>query len=268
MISFHMQKRVILSRLCYDQGPGRVGEYNSRRKRVKDMLDRLVNLQETDEKIVAFQREEEEIPLEIQEKEKSVGLLEEEHNQIQATLDDLENQISDLNLELDEVRDQQRRSQARALAVKTQREYQAVQREAEIARKRRGELEAQIKEFLEEKGVIADSSLEVKSRIGDQAKILKKERGAADSRLKKIQGARKDLEKTRSVEAGLIDPVLLGKYQKVFQRYRGKGVVLVSGGVCNGCFMTIPPQLYNQVLAQGGVHQCPNCGRIIYVDQA
>jgi len=235
---------------------------------VKDMLDRLVHLQETDEKIVAFQREEEKIPREIQEKEKSVGLLEEEHDQIRTTMDGLEKQISDLNIELSEVRDQQRRCQARALAVKTQREYQAVQRESDIAKKRRGELEGQIKEFLEEKGVIEDSYVEVESRIGDQAKTLKKERSEADNRLKKIQGEREDLEKTRAVEAGLIDPILLGKYQKVFERYRGKGVVLVSGGVCNGCFMTVPPQLYNQVLAQGGVHQCPNCGRIIYVDQA
>ena len=235
---------------------------------MKDMLDRLVHLQETDEKIVAFQKEEEELPREIQEKEKSVGVLEEERNQIQTSLDDLEKQISDLNIELGEVKDNQRRCQARVLAVKTQREYQAVQRESEIARKRRGELEGQIKEFLEEKEVIEDSSLEVKSRIGDQAKTLKKKRQSADSRLKKIQGEREDLEKTRAVEASLIDPVLLGKYQKVFERYRGKGVVMVSGGVCNGCFMMVPPQLYNQVLSQGGVHQCPNCGRIIYVDQA
>jgi len=232
------------------------------------MLDRLVHLQETDEKIVAFQREEEALPREIQEKERSVSLLEEEYNKIQASLNDLEKQISELNIELDEVKDHQRRCQARALAVKTQREYQAVQRESEIAKKRRGELEGQIKEFLEEKKVIEDSCLEVESRIGDQEKTLKKERSEADSRLKKIQGEREDLEKTREVEASLIDPVLLGKYQKVFERYRGKGVVRVSGGVCNGCFMTIPPQLYNQVLAQGGVHQCPNCGRIIYVEQA
>ena len=87
------------------------------------MLDRLVTLQETDEKIVAFQKEEELIPREIQEKEKTVGILEEEYNQIRTTIDELEKQISELNLELVEVKEHQRRSQARALAVKTQREY-------------------------------------------------------------------------------------------------------------------------------------------------
>jgi len=232
------------------------------------MLDRLVHLQETDERIVAFQKEEEEIPNEIHQKELSAKQLEAEYNETRASLDELDQQISDLNLELDEVKDNQRRSQARALAVKTQREYQAVQREGEIARKRRGEIDGQIKEILEEKLIVEEGCHEVESRIGDQTKMLKKERNAADSRMKKIQGEREDLEKTREVEAGLIDPMLLSKYQKVFDRYRGKGVVKVSGGVCNGCFMTVPPQLYNQVLAQGGVHQCPNCTRIIYVDQA
>jgi hypothetical protein len=241
---------------------------NSRRKRVKEMLDRLVHLQETDEKIVAFQKEEEKIPMDLKERENSVGILEEEQNQIRATLDDLEKQISQLTVELDEVKDHQRRCQARALAVKTQREYQAVQRESEIAKKRRGEIDAQIKEFLEEKRVIEESYHDVESRADDQAQSLEKERSEADTKLKKIQSEREDLEKTREVEASLIDPVLLSKYQKVFDRYRGKGVVRVAGGVCNGCFMTIPPQLYNQVLAQGGVHQCPNCGRIIYVEQA
>ncbi len=232
------------------------------------MLDRLVHLQETDERIVAFQKEEEDIPRGLREKELGVEHLEEERSRIRASLEDLEQQISGLSRELDEVRDHQRRCQARALAVKTQREYQAVQRESEIARKRRGELEGQIKEYLEEKGTVEEGYLEIATRIEDQAQTLGQERAQAESRLKKIQDEREELEKTRAVEASLIDPVLLGKYQRVFERYRGKGVVRVSGGVCNGCFMTIPPQLYNQVLAQGGVHQCPNCGRIIYVDHA
>lgn len=241
---------------------------NTKEEEVKDMLDRLVHLQETDEKIVAFQRQEEEIPKQLSERERSVVELEDDHNRIKASLEELEDRLSELNIELDEVKDHQRRCQARTLAVKTQREYQAVQRESEISRKKRGELEGQIKEFLGEKALLEESLQELESQMGDQAKTLEQERTEANERLRKIQSEREDLEKTREVEASLIDPALLGKYQKVFERYRGKGVVRVAGGVCNGCFMTIPPQLYNQVLAMGGVHQCPNCGRIIYVEQA
>ena len=235
---------------------------------MKDMLDRLVHLQDTDEKIVAFQREEDEIPVQINEKEADLGVLMVEREQVNGSLEALDEQVLSIKSELEEVREHQRRCQSRALAVKTQREYQAVQRETEMARKRRGELDGQVKEFTEERGVIEESLTEVDSKVAEIKKILGKVRKVADGRLKEIKGERENLEKTREVEAGLIEPDLLAKYQKVFERYKGKGVVRVNGGVCNGCFMTIPPQLYNQVLAHGGIHQCPNCGRIIYDEQA
>jgi len=228
---------------------------------VKDMLDRLVHLQETDERIVAFQIEEEKIPRELEEREHDIVEEEGRLDQVRTSLEELEERIMSLNREVEEVKDHQRRCQARALAVKTQREYQAVQREGEIARKRRGELEGQIREVQEEKDPLEDSLLEMESRLEELMKTLKKKQTEADSRLRKIQDEREDLQKTREVEASLIEPDLLAKYQRVFDRYKGKGVVRVSGGVCNGCFMTIPPQLYNQVLAHGGVHNCPNCGR-------
>lgn len=232
------------------------------------MLDRLVHLQETDEKIVAFQTEEEMIPRELKKREHDIVEVEGRRNQFRESLDGLEDQISSLSREVEEVKDHQRRCQARALAVKTQREYQAVQREGEIAKKRRGELEGQIREVQEEKSLLEDNLLETESLLEELMKALEEKRTEADSRLKTIQDEKEDLQKTREVEAGLIEPDLLAKYQRVFDRYKGKGVVRVAGGVCNGCFMMIPPQLYNQVLAHGGVHNCPNCGRIIYVDIA
>ncbi|MDF1535898.1 MAG: C4-type zinc ribbon domain-containing protein [bacterium] len=231
------------------------------------MLDRLVHLQETDEKIVAFQREEGEIPVKLKEKEVTLEELLKEREQVSASLSALDERLSLISKELGEVKEHQRRCQARTLAVKTQREYQAVQRETEIARKKRGDLDGQLKEFSEEQATIVESLAELDSKIEEINELLGQVRTAADGRLKEIQGEREDLEKNREVEASLIEPDLLAKYQKVFETYKGKGVVRVSGGVCNGCFMTIPPQLYNQVLAKGGIHQCPNCGRIIYEDQ-
>ena len=234
---------------------------------MKDMLDRLVHLQETDERIVAFQIEEEKIPRELEEKGDRVSEVEGRLNQVRSEIEELDTRIKEFTREVEEAKDQQRRSQARALAVKTQREYQAVQRESEIAKKRRGESESQIREVQEEKGQLEESLLETQSLLKDLKKTLKKQKSEANNRLKQIQGEKEDLEKNREVEAGLIEPDLLARYQRVFNRYRGKGLVRVTGGVCNGCFMMIPPQLYNQVLAHGGIHNCPNCGRIIYVDQ-
>ena len=86
------------------------------------MLDRLVNLQNTDEKIVAFQREEDEIPVQIKDQEADLDVLLQEREQVNASVEALDEQVSTINKELTEVKDHQRRCQARTLAVKTQRE--------------------------------------------------------------------------------------------------------------------------------------------------
>jgi len=235
---------------------------------VNTMLERLINLQKTDEKIVAFQREEETIPLELKKKESEIMTLEEQRNEITSGLDDLSKKETELESQLQDAKDQMRRSQSRMLAVKTQREHRAVQREGEIARKRRGELDGEMKELTEKSLGIQENVDALYQEIQLKAEDLEKTRGEADKKLKNIARDREELEKTREVEAGLLDPELLERYQKVFVRHRGQGVVNVTGGVCSGCFMTIPPQLYNLVLAHGNVHQCPNCSRIIYVEES
>ena len=238
-----------------------------RRSTVKDMLERLVNLQATDEKIVSFQKEEAKIPDELREKEKSIEVLEKQKAEIEAELQHFLDQVSDLDRQLEEARESARKFQTRLLVVKTQREYQAVQREGDTARKKKEDLGSELKEIKEEKVAVEENLKKMKKAIAGEEAILKGEAKSSQARLKSLKGEREDLEKTREVEAGLIEPGLLARYQKVFNRYRGQGVVKVAGGVCYGCFMTVPPQLYNQVLAQGTVHQCPNCGRIIYVDE-
>jgi len=232
------------------------------------MLERLVNLQATDEKIVSYQKEEAKIPEELQGKEKSIEVLDKQKAEIEAEQEHFQNQVSELERQLDEARESARRFQTRLLVVKTQREYQAVQREGDSARKKKEDLESELKEIKVEKNTVGESLKEVQKIIAGEEAVLKEESKSSEAKLKSLRKERVDLEKTREVEAGLIEPGLLTRYQKVFNRYRGQGVVKVSGGVCYGCFMTVPPQLYNQVLAQGTVHQCPNCGRIIYVDES
>ncbi len=231
------------------------------------MLERLINLQKTDEKIVALQREEETIPLELTKQESEIVILEGQRDEVASELDELSKKETELEIQLQDARDQMRRSQSRMLIVKTQREHRAVQREGEIARKRRGELDGEMKELVEKSLGIQKKVDELDQEVQLKAEDLKKIRGEANKKLKNIARDRDGLEKNRRVEADLVDPELMERYQKVFIRHRGQGVVNVTGGVCRGCFMTIPPQLYNQVLAQGNVHQCPNCSRIIYVEE-
>ena len=72
----------------------------------------------------------------------------------------------------------------------------------------------------------------------------------------KLQEARKNL-------AGSIEPLVLRTYERLLRRYE-RAIAPVHGGVCLGCFMTLPTALYQAVQRHEGVRVCENCGRILY----
>ncbi|HFB84009.1 MAG TPA: hypothetical protein ENJ72_04385, partial [Thermodesulfatator sp.] len=38
----------------------------------------------------------------------------------------------------------------------------------------------------------------------------------------------------------------------------------VNDAICEGCHMNIPPQLYNELMRDNRLMECPLCQRIIY----
>jgi len=50
-------------------------------------------------------------------------------------------------------------------------------------------------------------------------------------------------------------------------RRNGIAIVAVSRGICSGCHMNIPPQLYNELQRSEQILCCPNCNRILYWDE-
>ena len=47
-------------------------------------------------------------------------------------------------------------------------------------------------------------------------------------------------------------------------RRNGKAVVGVVNGICQGCFMSIPPQHFNDILKGDRMLNCPTCQRILF----
>ena len=51
----------------------------------------------------------------------------------------------------------------------------------------------------------------------------------------------------------------------IFSRRGGLAVVEARGGICQGCRMHVPPQLFNEIQRNlDRVFICPSCQRILY----
>ena len=169
---------------------------------------------------------------------------------MQATSKEAENNIKKYQKQLDE--------------VKNNREYEALQKEIELAqldiqlsekkvRDAKAKLDAQ-KDSL----TIAEAKQEAKQKDLDAKKV-------------ELQGI---IEKTEAEENRLrtksmkgregIEDRLLKAYDKTRRTYRnGLAVVTVERNSCGGCFNHVPPQIQLEIGVHKKIIACEHCGRIL-----
>jgi predicted nucleic acid-binding Zn-ribbon protein len=71
-------------------------------------------------------------------------------------------------------------------------------------------------------------------------------------------------QKKRKTKAKKVKAADLRKYDRIRENRGGLAMVGVSKGVCSGCFMNVPPQLFNELLREDQLHACPACNRLMY----
>jgi predicted nucleic acid-binding Zn-ribbon protein len=52
-------------------------------------------------------------------------------------------------------------------------------------------------------------------------------------------------------------------YERYYEKYADRAIVPVVGGVCQGCFVTIPPMRLDIIRRMDSIEFCENCGRIL-----
>jgi predicted nucleic acid-binding Zn-ribbon protein len=60
---------------------------------------------------------------------------------------------------------------------------------------------------------------------------------------------------------------LLKRYDALRERRQGVAVVEAKAGSCLGCYMGLPPQMYNNLLKVSELVTCPHCQRVLFVRQ-
>lgn len=164
-------------------------------------------------------------------------------------------------LELNEERT--RRAQDRMSAVKNNDEYQALQKELDSLKKSTLAITESEKKILEDLQKLqgdlktAETSLKAASDKRDQERAkIDQEEGGITKELSDLQSRRKE-------SAQGINARYLSAYERVRTGRGGVGVVPVINGVCKGCNMHIPPQLYVEIQRMTEIHTCPSCRRLL-----
>jgi predicted nucleic acid-binding Zn-ribbon protein len=233
-----------------------------------DTLKVLVALQEIDVRIRDLERERQVLPARMDEIDQILsskqGELSAETNQ----LDECEMARRMLESDLRAEKEKIKKWEARLNEIKSNRDYQALSREIESARKANLGIEDEILHKMQD---IEDLKISVSQKEEDlaaEAGKLSSEQTELKKKLDSFNARISEEEKVRKKALADVSGRYLRQYDTIRKRRDGVAVVPVLDEHCQGCHMGIPPQLYNVVLLGQQIEFCPFCHRILYYKDA
>lgn len=236
-------------------------------EKMKEQLQRLWRLQRIELSLIEAEREQEEQPGKIRLLEERLKAEEKKVEEAKRRLQEMERRRRLLERDLEEEKEKIRRSKLRLLEVKTNKEYEAILKEIEWSEQTNSSREEEILQILEEIDTL-------EAELPSLERSVEEEKGRISRQIEELKEKGEELE--RNIKAwlrekdeimGTLPKDLLSLYEKLKERRGGLAVVLVKNEACQGCYVHIPPQLYNEVLKNNRLITCPNCQRILYWEE-
>ena len=231
-------------------------------------LDRLVRLQELEtavhqarQAIEAFPARREALEARLAEHTGRLESLDRKVAEQKAARRALEKEVASVQSRLTRFKEQ-------LMAVKTNKEYHAVQSEIASASAEIQRLEDLILEgMLEADELSADIEAATQAMateeaaVGEEQRRLEQERDRFQTR---VEGYATD----RATLVADLTPRLLEMFDTLIRGRKGIAVSAVRDGRCGSCQVRLRPQLYNEVRLNQTLIQCESCQRILYYPAA
>jgi predicted nucleic acid-binding Zn-ribbon protein len=231
---------------------------------LNDVLNKLVELQvidlEIDQIDNSIKGEQSELDARISAMAEREALINELEEQI--TIQQKESRT--LEAEMADKMDHVRERQSKMMQVQTGREQTALLKEIEDAKRDAKDNEEKIVTIMESIETLTTQVQEEKNLLKGEKQLVAEETEKVRKSIEQINKGKKQKNTARQKMAQKLKPGLLKKYDTLRQRRNGLAVVKVIDGVCQGCFMAIPPQKFNMLLKGDQLFDCPTCQRLIY----
>jgi len=227
-------------------------------------IEILASLQTVDREIKQHHGKKQNLLGELQAKEQEIQTKKREVEKLSSAMAESEKQRQEKERILQEEGKKATDRRMRMNRIKNSKELAALQREIDLIKQGNGEREEELIRLMEDldraKAVIKTKEEEVAALQADWQRNqtdLKKQ-------LSGIDEAASEAAARRQTIAATVAKDLISRYEMIFSRRGGTAVVEVTGGICQGCYMNVPPQLWNEIIRNDKVQLCPSCQRILY----
>ena len=150
------------------------------------------------------------------------------------------------------------------MAVKTNVEYQAVQKEMAFAQNEVKTIEDKVLERMLEADELTAVVKRAEAESTAEQKAVDADRRAMNTELVDMQAAIDRVSGERDAVVGALDKQLLATFDMISRKRNGVAVAEARDGVCTICHVRLRPQVFNTVTRNDAIIQCDSCNRILY----
>ncbi len=233
---------------------------------IREQIKRLVALQKIDAEIY-------ELKTVLEEKPALLNQLQQEFEEKKANLKSLEEQLKklqvdrkNLEVEMQGKEEEIAKANTQLAQLKTNKEYQAKISEINTMKADKSVLEEKILLSYEESEKLQKEIEKEKGYVSEQEQDYLKQKKETEAVIKELEDKKDVLETKRKQALEGIDPAVLSRYERILQNKNGLAVVPVVGNTCGGCYMSLPPQVINELKMHEEIIFCENCARILYLE--
>ncbi|MCH8028566.1 MAG: hypothetical protein IH874_01365 [Candidatus Dadabacteria bacterium] len=232
---------------------------------MRDQLRALEEVQRLDTVLREMEENLVKYPDQISSYNNEIQSLRDKVSQATEELNDHNAQKEQIERQLNENDEMIKKSDKRLFEIKTHREYQALAKEIAKAKQQGSTLEEDTLKEMEQVEKLEAVIQETQEVIVSKESEYNDKINELTLELERIKGEYESMQQEKTQAASHINSEILEAYEKVKTR-NGVAIVRTINQVCQGCFMNIPPQLYNEVVANSKLIQCPNCLRILFYE--
>jgi uncharacterized protein len=150
------------------------------------------------------------------------------------------------------------------MSVKTNVEYQAMQKEIAFAQTEVKTLEDKILERMLEADDLGAAVKQAEGELATVQKSVDADRRALTEELAEMKRVIAQVATERRDVIGALDPKVLSTFESVANRRHGIAVAEARDGICTICHVRLRPQIFNTVRRNEEIIQCDSCQRILY----
>lgn len=203
-------------------------------------------------------------PKKLREMDEELKQLKEKLEKEKVVFEELEKERKKKEKELEIDKDKIKKVESKLYEVKTNKEYQALLKEIEAAKATNDKTEEDILTLMEKTEELKKDYESSQATLQKRGKEIEAEKVRLDAETRSMDKVIGELKTQRDNLLSVLSNDLTSKYNTLKGKRSGIAVANVKNGVCMGCFMNIPPQLFIEVTKNKKLIQCPSCNRILY----